>query len=66
MFLRLEEVARVMDKTRNREEPQSPFQLARSDAGSDGMKQYAKRTIFFNENPVISIYYCSSMYTVFF
>lgn len=58
MFLRLEEMARVMDKTRNREEPQSLFQLAQSGAGSDGMKHYVKRTIFFYENPVISIYYC--------
>ncbi|KAK1136026.1 hypothetical protein K0M31_000595 [Melipona bicolor] len=31
-------MARVMDKTGNREEPQSLFQLAQSGAGSDGMK----------------------------
>ena len=66
MFLRLEEMARVMEKTGNRKESQSLFQLAESGAGSNGMKQYAKRTNFFSVNPSIPIYYCFAFNMYYF
>lgn len=57
MFLRLEKMERKIEQ-RDTEKPQSPFELAECETGSDGMKRYMQRTIFFITSHFIQICHC--------